>query len=248
VKAVPLAVLFTVAISAGAQQYLGTFQGLSENELSTLNRQKPLIRQATSARRLSLAIPGAFPDEIRRQIRALGANYVGEVIMVVQGSDSQKTLADVARFLADVEGYVDIPYWSKQNNRTYTLFDKIKVVERTRQPAGETVVTDQHMEPFADYRARYAYEMERGELRFRSENLTAISYKGFASVAPGNMVWYLYGFPKGGATFLYGVGAVKTFDLLGLFSERLKTSFMGRIQAFFSYIYEKRTKGAGKNG
>ena len=52
-------------------------------------------------------------------------------------------------------------------------------------------------------------------------------------------------FPKDGATFLYGVGAVKTFDLLGLFGERLRTSFMGRIQAFFSYIYQKRTEGAG---
>jgi hypothetical protein len=111
---------------------------------------------------------------------------------------------------------------------------------------GQTVVADQHMEPFADYRARYAYELENGELRFRSENLTPISYKGFASVGPGNMVWYLYGFPKDGATFLYGVGAVKTIDLLGLFSERLKTSFIGRIQAFFSYIYEKRTEERGK--
>jgi hypothetical protein len=243
-----MAVLTMVAVSAGAQQYLGTFRGLSESELSTLNLEKPLIRQASSARSLSLAVPGAFPDEIRNQIRTLGANYVGEVIMVVQGNNSQKTLSDIARFLADVEGYVDIPYWSKQNNRTYDLFDKIKVVERTLQPTGEMVVADQHMEPFADYSSRYAYELEGGELRFRSENLTPISYKGFASVAPGNMVWYLYGFPKGGATFLYGVGAVKTFDLLGLFSERLKTSFMGRIQAFFSYIYEKRTKGAGKNG
>ena len=76
----------------------------------------------------------------------------------------------------------------------------MKVVERTAAAGGQTVVADQHMEPFAEYRARYSYELDGGELRFRSENLTPISYKGFAAVAPGNMVWYLYGFPKDGAT------------------------------------------------
>ena len=40
--------------------------------------------------------------------------------MIVQGSDSQKTLGDIARYLANVEGYVGIPYWSKQNNTRTT--------------------------------------------------------------------------------------------------------------------------------
>jgi hypothetical protein len=247
VRAWLIAVLAMAAASAGAQSYAGILHGLSESELSTLNRGEPLIRQAASSRQLSLAVPGAFADEIRKQIRTLGANYIGEVIMVVRGNNSQKALSDIAKYLANVEGYVGIPYWSKQNNRTYDLFDKMKVVERTLQPDGETVVADQHMEPFAEYSARYAYELESNELRFRSLNLTPISYKGFAAVAPGNMVWYLYGFPNDGATFLYGVGAVKAFDLLGLFNERLKVSFMGRIQAFFSYLYEKENRHGGTN-
>jgi hypothetical protein len=235
-----MAVLVLAAVSAGAQQYFGVFQGLSESELSTLKQAKPLIRQTASARSLSLAAPGPYPDEIRNAIRTLDANYVGEVIMVVQGSDSATVLNKIAKDLADVEGYVGIPYFSRQTNTTYYLFDKISVVERTVQPAGQTVVADQHMKPFADYRARYAYELRGDELRFQSENLTPILYKGFAAVAPGHMVWYLYGFRNDGATFLYGVGAVKAFDMLGIFGERLKVSFMGRIQAFFSYLYAKK--------
>ena len=62
------------------------------------------------------------------------------------------------------------------------------------------------------------------------------------------MVWYLYGFPQEGVICLYGVGAVKSFDLFGLFADRLKTSFMGQIPAFFGYLYEKRAEGTGKNG
>ncbi len=182
-------------------------------------------------------------------MRKLAANYVGEVIMIVPaGSPPSSSLETLARNLANVEGYVGIPYWSKQNNTAYDLFDKMKIVERTSHASGQTVIADQHMEPFAEYRARYSYELDGGELHFRSENLTTISYKGFNAVSPGNMIWYLYGFSQDGATVLYGVGAAKTFDLMGLFSERLRTSFMGRIQAFFSYLYEKRTEKDNKPG
>ena len=225
------------------------FLGLSERELTTLDERKALIRQASSPRSLSLGAAGPFADEIRDRVRKLGANYIGEVIMIVPaGASPSGSLEALSRDLANVEGYVGIPYWSKQNNTTYDLFSKMKIVERTSHAGGQTVIADQHMEPFETYRARYSYELDGGELRFRSENMTTISYKGFDAVAPGNMVWYLYGFTRDGATILYGVGAVKTFDLMGLFSARLKTSFMGRIQAFFSYLYAKRAGGTDKNG
>lgn len=241
--------LITSSAVANPAQMTKAFQGLSEQERATLDQGRALIRQASSARSLSLAATGAFADEIRSRVRTLGANYIGEVIMVVPaGVSSTGFLQALAKDLANVEGFVGIPYWSKQNNRTYDLFDKMKIVERTTQAAGQSVVADQHMEPFADYRARYTYELHDGELHFHSENLTTISYKGFDAVGPGHMVWYLYGFQNEGATCLYSVGAVKAFDLLGFFGDRLKTSFMGRIQAFFSYLYEKRAEGNANHG
>lgn len=39
-------------------------------------------------------------------------------------------------------------------------------MKRTMQVSEQTVVADQHMEPFADYRAHYAYELDAGELHF----------------------------------------------------------------------------------
>lgn len=243
------AALISPAVSANPALGTKAFQGFSESERATLDQGRALIRQASSARSLSLAAPGDFADEIRNCVRSLDANYIGEVIMVVPaGAASPGFLQALSKDLANVEGYVGIPYWSKQNNRTYDLFNKMKIVERTTQTAGQTVVADQHMEPFDAYRARYSYELEGVELHFRSENLTTISYKGFNAVSPGNMVWYLYGFPQESAMCLYGVGAVKTFDLFGLFGDRLKTSFMGPIQAFFSYLYRKRVEGNGNHG
>jgi hypothetical protein len=222
-----------------AQDAVQALQGLSDQELTILRNGKALIRQAASSQSLSLAVRGNFADEIRSRIRATGANYVAEVIMVVPAAAGSTTLKGLARDLSNVEGYVGIPYWSKQSNRFYDLFDRVTVIQRSTPGEGQTVVADQHMDPFADYRASYSCELSGFELRFHSENLSPISYKGFKAVAPGNMVWYLYGFPAEGATILYGVGAVRTFDMFGLFGERLKVSFMGRIQAFFSYMYGK---------
>jgi len=249
--ALVLCISVLVAASSVAGPSLGSqrFRGLSDEERAMLDRGQALIRQVASFRSLSLGASSAFADEIRDRVRALGANYVGEVIMVIpSGASRAGTLEALAGDLANVERYVGIPYWSKRNHRTYDLFDKMKIVERTVQADGQTVVVDQHMEPFADYRARYSYELDGAELRFRSENMTTISYKGFDAVAPGNMVWYLYGFRDEGATCLYGVGAVKAFDLFGFFGDRLRTSFMGRIQAFFSYLYAKRTEGTANHG
>jgi hypothetical protein len=222
-----------------AQDTIQAIQGLSDQERATLRNGKALIRQAASSQSLSLAVRGDFADEIRSRIRATGANYVGEVIMAVPAAAGSTSLKDLAHDLSNVEGYVGIPYWSKQSNRFYDLFDRVTIIQRSTQAEGHTVVVDQHMDPFADYRASYFCELSGNELRFHSENLSPISYKGFKAVAPGNMVWYLYGFPADGATILYGVGAVRTFDMFGLFGERLRTSFMSRIQAFFSYMYRK---------
>ena len=238
-----LATLLAAPALALAQEAALPFKGLSDQEQATIRAGKALIRQTGSAQSLSLAVQSLFADEIRRRIRSLKANYVGEVIMAMPAGAGSAALQGLARDLSDVEGYVGIPYWSKRQNRRYDLFDQITVMQRTRQPSGETVVAQQHMEPFSQYQALYSYELIGPELHFRSENTSQISYRGFDAVSSGNMVWYLYGFSEQGVTFLYGVGAVKAFDMFGLFEDRIRTSFMGRIQAFFSYMYGKQRQG-----
>jgi len=53
------------------------------------------------------------------------------------------------------------------------------------------------------------------------------------------MVWELYVFCHNDGLYVYGVGAVKAFDLFGLFRDRLEPSLMGRVEAFFTYITKK---------
>ena len=222
-----------------AQPPVVAFRGLTVQESAALDSGQPVIRSA-SADALSLAVDSPFADEIRDKVGALGANYVGEVLMILDTADP-KVLAKLARELSDVKGYVGIPYWSPYQKQTYLLFDRMKILERSEGPDGTTTVAEGHMKPFADYRARYSYELSGGELRFSSVNLSPISYKGFPAVGDGGMVWYLYAFERGGRTYLYGVGAVRAFDFFGIFGYRLRLSFMGRIESFFSYMYAKGT-------
>jgi len=53
------------------------------------------------------------------------------------------------------------------------------------------------------------------------------------------MVWRLEAYAEGDRWILYGIGAVKAFDMFGLLRDRLSASFMGRIEAFFGYMYKK---------
>jgi hypothetical protein len=228
--------------AAHAQTTELPFQGLSSQEVATLESGHPVIRKAVTANSLSLSESGEFPDEIRNRVRRLRANYVGEVLLSLPaGKVPAVVFFNLAQDLSNVEGYVGIPYWSHESQRYYDLFDKMIVVSRDKYDAGEKILVDQHMEPFEDYRARYSYTLKAKELRFTSENLTPIIYHGFRAVAPGNMVWFLFAFERDRMLYLYGVGAVRAFDLFGIFGERLRISFMGRIQAFFSYIYSKHS-------
>ncbi|HUW40820.1 MAG TPA: DUF6675 family protein [Rectinemataceae bacterium] len=242
-SAVSVALAAVVAAASlsplAAQPPAPAFRGLTVTESAALERGEPVIREA-SADSLSLAVDSPFADEIRDKVGALGANYVGEVLMILDSADPA-VLAKLAHELSDVRGYVGIPYWSQYQRQTYELFDRMKIIERSAGPDGATTVAEGHMKPFADYRARYSYELSGGELRFRSVNLSPISYKGFPAVGDGGMVWYLYAFERGGRTYLYAVGAVRAFDFFGIFGYRLRLSFMGRIESFFSYMYAKGT-------
>jgi hypothetical protein len=238
-----LAVAMLAAVLAvsplAAQPAPPAFRGLSVQESAALEGGEPVIREASSDA-LSLAARTPFADEIRDKVGRLGANYVGEVLMILDTADPA-VLAQLAHELSDVKGYVGIPYWSPYQKQTYLLFDRMKIVERSVGPDGATTVAEGHMKPFADYRARYSYELSDGELRFSSVNLSPISYKGFPAVGDGGMLWYLYAFERGGRTYLYAVGAVRAFDFFGIFGYRLRLSFMGRIESFFSYMYAKGT-------
>lgn len=236
--------LLTVQATSAAQPQEYFFQNLSEKEYETLAREEPVIRAVSNAKKISLTLSDEAADEIRNRISAIKPNYLTELMLSIAVKDNQEAavlLNRVATALSDVEGYVKIPYWSKQQRTFYDLFDKMQVLGRTSIDGGESIDVLQHMEPFDDYKARYSYQQEKDSLRFSCSNVGEIvySYRNFAAVASGDMLWELYAFRHGDRLEIYGIGAVKAFDFMGLFRDRLEPSFMGRVEAFFLHIAKK---------
>lgn len=223
----------------------GTFGNLTSDEAALVGAGAPVIRTVARSSRLALTVSGPLADEIRSKAAALRANYMAELILLSPRKENDPALERLAAALEDVKGYVSIPYWSQQNQRTYDLFDEMEILSRTSKDGLVVTEVAQHMEPFDDFKARYSLRpigeagMPARALWYTSENLSPIVYRRVRAVAPGNMVWFLYVFPADDALAFYGLGLVKTFDLLGLLRDRLETSFMGRVKAFMEFMSKK---------
>jgi hypothetical protein len=221
---------------------------LNADEAARLGRGETVIRSVADYRKLALSASGKVADELRASVAAIKPNYLSEVIAIATVKDDAEAEALLGRLqtaLSDPRGFVGIPYWSTRNKKTYDLFDKMEIRSRAALPGGESVEVLQHMEPFDDFRARYEYSQADAALRFTGRNLDPIiySYRNFKAVATGDMLWSLYVVRDGGRMVFYGVGAVRAFDLLGAFRDRLEASFTGRIEAFFGYMSGKMRQG-----
>jgi hypothetical protein len=204
-----------------------------------------LIRELRSYRDLALTVSSSGAESIRNAVKKLKPNYLSEVIALIPRREA--AIEVLAAKLADVKGYIGIQYWSKRQKTYYDLFDKMEILSRTTTVGGEEIEVLQHMEPFSEYTCRYLYRVSASaqgpgdELFFSSENLSTISYsyEGIDAVSAGDMRWMLYAFPSGDWMVFYGVGAVKAFDMFGIIRDRLKTSFLGRIESFFGAMLDK---------
>ena len=241
----------------GTLSYDGIFLGLTEAERASLEQGELVVHALKDAGKLSLAYSDTETQEMQRRVKAIQPNYTAEFMAAIPVRDEAQTrtiINQIVAVLSDVNGYVDIPYWSKQQKKTYPLFDKMQVLDRkpivdeksklnalNAKGAGdnaESIQVLQHMEPFDDFRARYDYRVAGSALRFSAVNEDSIvySYQHFSAVSPGNMIWELYVFPVNGNLCIYGVGAIRAFDMFGIFRSRLEPSLMGRVEAFFGYV------------
>jgi hypothetical protein len=237
---ISLSAFFVLAGAAALFAQGLPFKNLTEAEKATLLRGESVFRQPNVWKELSVPPSAPFAKDVEDTVRKLGANYIGEVIMVVPKASHPEFLLKLVRDLQAVEHHVGIPYWSKRNKRYYDLYSRVTVKDRTGTELKGSLTADENMEPFDDFSARYTWSLTGDRLSFLSTNLTHLAYDGKKAVSPGDMVWRMETYSDGDAWVLYGIGAVKAFDMFGLLRDRLSASFMGRIEAFFSYMYGKR--------
>ncbi|HTX72358.1 MAG TPA: DUF6675 family protein [Rectinemataceae bacterium] len=213
------------------------FTGLSAGEAASLGQGEVVIRSDANYRHLALVAGGSQAEDLRQKIRALSPNYLSEVMAVVPARPG--TLERLAASLANVKGFVGIPYWSKRWQKNFDLFDKMDITAAHGDAAGQTIEVIQHMLPFDDFGASYAYTLGADSLLFRSSNTSVIMYGSHEAVQTGQLLWMLYAFRSGDSLVFYGVGGVKAWDFFGLFRGRLEASFSGRVESFMRFMAAK---------
>lgn len=231
---------FAQGASAAAANPAAAFRNLSADESRALAAGQTLFRQPSNWRGLSAPADAPFYKEIEDELRKGGHNYLGEVIMVLPRARAEALIPALREKLLNFEGYAGIPYWSRRNQKFFDLFNWVRVVAgpapAARGAAGKAD-TLQYMEPFGEYGSAYEWDFGAAALRFAGVNTSALSYEGVRAVAPGNLIWRFRAYRSGEHWVFYGLGAVKAFDMLGALRDRLSASFMGRIEAFFKYVY-----------
>lgn len=222
-------------------------QGLDAAEFLALGRGEAIVRLPGSAAGLSLARTVEGGGEALDSVVTLKPNYLVEVVASIPRANFHNALSALAAALADVPGYVGIPYWSESFKKTYDLFDKAAILSRSARPDGGVIEALMHMKPFDDYRARYEWRLSEDSFSFSGANLDRLVYRGFAAVKPGEMLWRIVAYRSGDRVWFHGIGAVKAFDLFGAVRGKLEPSFIGRTKAFFESMQE-RMRGAAVPG
>ncbi len=243
--------LMTLPRAAAIDLTAAGLKNISQADIAILESGQALVRPVRNRHEIALIAPGELADTLRHDISVLNPNYLSEVIALIPAEE--KTLDNLAASLIDVKEFIGIPYYSKRQNTFYDLFDRMDIERQELGSSGGFIQTLQHMEPFDAYRARYDYAFNaaagQNSVFFKAANLEPlVYYGGISAVGIGNMLWLLYAYEYTGHIVFYGVGAFKAFDFFGLIRDRLETSLIGRVDAFFGFMkktidqeFEKRS-------
>lgn len=216
-----------------------SFKNLTTLEFEKITSGQSVFRQVKSWKELSVPERAPFMMSITENVKKSNSNYIGEVIRKVpKTTKNAKILDELIKRLSDIKGYEGIQYWSKNNKEYYRLFEKVRLLERIDTATGGKILAEQYMEPFGLYKAEYKWQSTENKVTFSSVNLTPLFYRNMKAIDPGNLVWKLEVYESNGEWFFYGIGMVKAFDLFGLLRDRLSVSFMGRIEAFYMFIFQ----------
>ncbi len=238
--------LFLGFSSIGAEDL--PLSSISKAEERELDSGKPIIRVLDSYEQIRLE-PSSSAREIgkvqrrmKERFTRLKPNFLAEAVFIlpVPAGDERKTLEEIKIFLQNVRRLEGIPYYSQQYDKYFPLFEDIEIQEQDFDRDGSVfILTEQVMKPFKPYEAAYTMEITDDYLLYRSYNETSLKYKRMRGVKPENMQTSLLVEVKPGYLFCYGLGGADAFTFFGLFGERLETSFIGRMEAFFGWFHEE---------
>lgn len=212
---------------------------LSQEELNKLNDGEILIRNIDYEKNMCLSSEYPLAVELKNSIKSLSPKYLAEVIQIKPYSGNEDLPEKLEKLLLNVSDYAGIPYWSVRHQQFFDLYTSAEIKEIKKEENKTKILADLIMDPFGTVNESIIIQKNNDEIFYFSENLNTLNYLGkFDCVSPKKMNMDILLFRDGENWILYGIGGVKA-PRIPFFTERIETSFIGRIKTFCEFIFQE---------
>lgn len=212
---------------------------LSQEELNKLNDGEILIRNIDYEKNMCLSSENSLAVKLKNSIKSLSPKYLAEVIQIKPYSGNEDLPEKLEKLLLNVSDYAGIPYWSVRHQQFFDLYTSAEIKEIKTEENKTKILADLIMDPFGTVNESIIIQKNNDEIFYFSENLNTLNYLGkFDCVSPKKMNMDILLFRDGENWILYGIGGVKA-PRIPFFTERIETSFIGRIKTFCEFIFQE---------
>ena len=214
---------------------------ISQEELNSLKKGETLIRNIGNVKNLSLTQSNnQIISSIHENLNNRKPNYLAEIIKIVPKEKSDTLVDDVYNEIINIESYTKIPYYSKQHQRWFNLYDFAELNSIKKEGNYTEINLTVQMVPFGFINSNSYITKTNNSLKFENINTEKIIYefKNIPCVKPEKMYTAIALFEYKDYYILYGIGAVNAPSIFFL-QERIDTAFIGRIKDFCKYMFEQ---------
>ncbi|MCQ2591521.1 MAG: hypothetical protein MJ188_01950 [Treponema sp.] len=234
-------IIFFLAIVMVGNLYGNSFnKNLSEEEIKQLESSELLIRNINFSKNICLN-EGicAESDELIKEFNKLSPKYLAEVIEYKPYKGNEDLPKKLETLLNNVSDYAGIPYWSVQKQKFYDLYKSAKIINTTHQNNKTILDTEFVMEPFDVVEEEIVVTVSNDTVLYVATNQNKLRYLDkFDCIWPQKMKIGILLFRDGDNWVLYGIGGVNA-PRIPMFTERIQTSFINRINTFCSYMFKQ---------
>ena len=233
-------IFFTLAFALTVQIFANPFNNkIKDEEIEKLQNGEILIRNSDTIKNLCLlqdfSEKGNGLLDFAKNIKP---KYIAEVIQFKPYEGNEDFEEKLEQMLFEVEKFTDIPYTTSSGGQ-YLLYDSAEILNQKKDGGHTNMQVRMYMDPFADVFQDMDIYKSDDELLYTSKNTNKLRYRDdFDCLNPEKMMTCIYLFRDGDHWVFYAVGGVNAPHIPFL-TERIRRSFMNRINTFCNYIFKK---------
>lgn len=215
-------------------------KNLKEDEKLQVEQGNVVIRNINFYKNISLEKNiSETSDYLLQQIKNLDPKYLAEVIQVKPIKGNEDLPEKLTTLLNNVSEYAGIPYFSEKRQRWYDLYSSAEITSKIQNDNKTEIKAKLVMAPFDIVYEDMEIIQTEDTILYTAVNTNKLRYLDkFDCVWPYKMKMCILLLKDDDNWILYGIGGVNA-PRIPLFTERIQTSFINRINTFCSFIFSK---------